>query len=111
MTSQATCVMSEVECEARHPGLGSYLLLFVGLGPPASKRTSAASKDGCQVLPSTLFTVQFNQNLRISQLAIKINLAYFSMTYPLTVTITAQELKICVVMTAILQKRLNRNYL
>lgn len=76
MTSQATCGMSEVECEARHSGLGSYLLLFVGLGPPASKRTRPASKDCCQVLPSTLFTVQFDQNLRMSQLAIKINLSY-----------------------------------
>lgn len=105
MTSQATCVMSEVECEARHSGLGSYLLLFVGLGPPASKRTSPASKDCCQVLPSTLFTVQFNQNLRISQLAIKINLLYFSMNYPLTVTTMVQEIKLRVVMTASLQKK------
>lgn len=95
MTSQATCVMSEVECETRHSSLGSYLLLFVGLGPPASMRTSPASKDCCQVLSSTLFTVQFNQNLKIYQLIIKINLFFFlSWTYSLTVTITAQEAKV-----------------
>lgn len=60
--------MSEVECEAWHSGLqGSYLLLFVGFGSPAPNRTGPASKDCCQVLPSSLFTVQFNHILKRTQ--------------------------------------------
>lgn len=56
-TCQARRAMSEVECEAGHSGLGSYLLLFVDSGSPALNRTSPASKDCSEVLPCTLFTV------------------------------------------------------
>lgn len=63
MTSQARRAMSEVECTAGYSGPGSYLLLFVGFGSPAPNRTSPASIDCRQVLPSTLFTVQFNHIL------------------------------------------------
>lgn len=49
--------------------LGSYLLLFVGFGSPETKRTSPASIDGCQVLPSSLFTVQFNHIFKKKDIA------------------------------------------
>lgn len=61
-THQATRAVSKVECETGRSGLGSYLLLFVGLGPP-TKWTSPTSIDRDQVLPNALFTVQFNHIL------------------------------------------------
>ena len=61
-TNQATRAVSKVECETGRSGLGSYLLLFVGLGPP-TKWTSPTSIDRDQVLPNALFTVQFNHIL------------------------------------------------
>lgn len=41
----------------------SYLLLSVGFRPPAPNSTCPASIDCSQVLPSTLFTIQFNHTL------------------------------------------------
>lgn len=64
-TSQARRAMSEVECGTGWgiQGLGSYLLLLVGSGPPAPKRTAPGSIDCSQVLTSALFTIQFNHTL------------------------------------------------
>lgn len=56
-------VMGELVGEAGLSGFGSYLLLFVGFGSPAPYQTNPGSIDCCEVLPSSLFTVQFNHTL------------------------------------------------